>query len=77
MHGTVFERCSDWCAAYPEGPLAEPTGPASGTARVFRGGSFDNLPHLQPSALRGMSAPTYSSRVEEVRGVCDEPPHRL
>lgn len=44
VHGNVMEWVADWYGAYPasEGPpRADPTGPATGDARVVRGGSFD------------------------------------
>ena len=42
MHGNVFEWTADWYqAAYPTGnPVMDPTGSASGSNRVRRGGSW-------------------------------------
>ncbi|MGN0852635.1 MAG: formylglycine-generating enzyme family protein, partial [Kiritimatiellia bacterium] len=40
MIGNVWEWCGDRYGAYPEGSVTEPTGPASGSDRVFRGGSW-------------------------------------
>ena len=40
MHGNVWEWCQDWKGDYPRGAVTDPTGPSSGSNRVFRGGSW-------------------------------------
>ncbi|MEO2016467.1 MAG: formylglycine-generating enzyme family protein, partial [Fuerstiella sp.] len=40
MHGNVWEWCQDWQGDYPSGSVTDPTGAASGSDRVIRGGSF-------------------------------------
>ncbi|MEZ4965991.1 MAG: SUMF1/EgtB/PvdO family nonheme iron enzyme [Saprospiraceae bacterium] len=41
MSGNVDEWCWDWHGDYPSAAQTNPTGPASGSVRVFRGGSWD------------------------------------
>ena len=46
LSGNVREWCQDWYAEYSPGPLKDPKGPASGNARVVRGGSWIVLPDV-------------------------------
>ena len=57
--GNVWEWCHDWfdSAYYGQSPKDNPPGPASGTERVIRGGSWINAAAKCTSSFRGGSDP--------------------
>jgi formylglycine-generating enzyme required for sulfatase activity len=57
MHGNVWEWCQDWHGYYPSGSVTDPTGAASGSYRVLRGGSFPVRTSLVRSAYRKLNRP--------------------
>lgn len=63
MAGNVSEWVNDWYGEdyYKTAPLANPTGPAAGTARVFRGGSWSVDSLFFRVASRGSQKPDFSN----------------
>ncbi|MEE8525596.1 MAG: formylglycine-generating enzyme family protein [Thermoanaerobaculia bacterium] len=57
MLGNVWEWTGDWSAVYPTGAVTDPTGPAEGSERVFRGGAWDFVARGVRSASRNAYVP--------------------
>ena len=61
MSGNVAEWCSDWFGNYANNPILNPTGPISGTYRVFRGGSWNSSLSENRVSYRNYAAPDNKS----------------
>ena len=57
MHGNVWEWCSDWHGESQSKMVSDPTGPANGTFRVIRGGSWYSPPERCRAACSEYNAP--------------------
>jgi len=63
MHGNVYEWCEDWYGTYPLSSVTDPTGPLSGSYRVFRGAGWWNYARYCRSAYRSGETPDYIGNV--------------
>jgi formylglycine-generating enzyme required for sulfatase activity len=61
MSGNVHEWCQDWFGNYSTGAQTNPTGPVSGTSRVYRGGSWYFDEWFCRVSFRNGVVPTYRS----------------
>ena len=57
MLGNVWEWVGDWKGPYPGGEVTDPQGPASGSLRVFRGGSWDDYAGYCRASDRNYGSP--------------------
>ncbi|MCL2727282.1 MAG: SUMF1/EgtB/PvdO family nonheme iron enzyme [Bacteroidales bacterium] len=70
MSGNVHERCSDWYGAYTTYSKTNPTGPSTGSDRVFRGGGWGEGSARVRVSSRNGSAPSSRTRSIGLRLAC-------
>lgn len=61
MHGNVYEWCADRYGSYASSAATDPTGAASGSYRVYRGGGWSNSAGYLRSADRFWDTPSRRS----------------
>ena len=59
MSGNVWEWVSDWYGAYGSAAQTNPTGPATGSYPVLRGGSWHNVADLERASYRNFGTPDF------------------
>lgn len=67
MSGNVYEWCQDWYGSYSSGSQTNPTGPASGSSRVYRGGNWLNFARYCRVSYRDYGDPAYRSSIMGLR----------
>lgn len=70
MSGNAMEWCNDWYGDYPNYPVADPTGPASGSVRIVRGGGVWTFEESCHTTYRERAIPSAVWRSLGMRLAC-------
>ena len=71
MAGNVWEWCLDYLATYKGTPQVNPRGPANGSKRIYRGGSWKSRFSSLRTTFRGSNMANYSCNDLGFRIVCE------
>jgi formylglycine-generating enzyme required for sulfatase activity len=71
MAGNVFEWCLDFFENYKGKDRTNPRGPAAGSKRIYRGGSWKSRASNLRTTARNFNLPDYSSNDVGFRIVCE------
>lgn len=67
MSGNVLEWCMDWQGGYSSNAQINPTGSATGTYRILRGGCWDMSENSSRVSARIMGSPGHGTNIDGLR----------